>query len=272
GRAGNGVSGVGVSVEELDCVRRTGHECVVNVLPRDDAAEGNHTVGHGFGERNEVGCHSEALCAEVLSDTTKARDDFIEYEQYAVARTDVAESVQVAVRRNDYAGGALHGLYYHRRDGVCPMLLDEFAELVSEMRAPGGLSFAEAHFSGVIGMREMVDVRHHQRCEHRAVVRDTTDGRTTDSNSMVAAFAADDSRALYIAPNAVVRDGDLQCRVDGLGAGVREKYAIQTRRCPACDACRELEGAGMAYLKSRGIVQGRHLALDRFHDLRMAVT
>src|SRR5262249_30672510 len=160
-------------------------------------------VGDGLGEGNEIGRYAEPLRAEARSNTTKAGNDFIEDEQYAVSRADLSQSLKVAARRNDYTRRALHGLHDHRCDGVGSVPCSKVFQFVGKMRTPGRLSFGEAHFRSVVSMWKVVDGRQHERGEHGTVVCNPAHRRPADSDSMVAALAANQSCTTDIAADAM---------------------------------------------------------------------
>ena len=88
---------------------------------------------------------------------------------------------------------------------------------------------------------------------------------------MVAALAADQAEAPGFAARTVVRQCDLQCAVDRLGARVGEEHALEPLGRDRGEALGELERDRVAHLESRREIHLRRLALDRLHNLRPAV-
>ena len=72
---------------------------------------------------------------------------------------------------------------------------DQIFQLVGQVRTPGRLSFGEAHFRSIVGMRKMIDGRHHERGEHGAVVWKTAHRGATDLDCRYTALAADQACA-----------------------------------------------------------------------------
>ena len=86
-------------MEELDLVGwGSVDDRLVNSSIHGDRAHRDGTIGDGFGNRQEVGPHAEALGCEGLAGPAKAADHFLDDEQDAVRRSDCAQTFQIALR------------------------------------------------------------------------------------------------------------------------------------------------------------------------------
>src|SRR5262249_34528421 len=112
GRARDRVRRVGVAVRELEHVlgAARGHERVVDRLRRDDAAERLYAVRDLLGEVEKVGRDAERLGAGVRADAAEPGDDLVEDQKDVVLGADLAQALEVALRRRDDAPGAGHRL------------------------------------------------------------------------------------------------------------------------------------------------------------------
>ena len=95
---------VGIAVEQLDDVFGALHERFVHRLAGDHGSHGDAAVGEALGECHQVRSNAELLGGERRAGTPEAGDDFVEYQQDAVAVADLADALQVALRRNQHAG------------------------------------------------------------------------------------------------------------------------------------------------------------------------
>jgi hypothetical protein len=117
---------------------------------------------------------------------------------------------------------------------------------------------------------QVIDALQH-RAEVLAVVDHAADGNSAEADPVVAALAADEACARTFAAHAVVGDRNLQRRVHGLGAGVREEHAVEALGRDLHQRVRELERDGVAHLERRCVVHHRNLFRDRLGDFLAAV-
>jgi hypothetical protein len=122
----------------------------------------------------------------------------------------------------------------------------------------------------VVGVRQVVDARQ-LRAEELAVVHHAADRDAAEAHAVVAALAADEPRARSLAANAVVGERDLERRIDGLGARVREEDVIESLGQPVDDLVGEAERRRVAHLEGRRVVHLRDLPAHRLGDLLAAV-
>ena len=159
-------------------------------------------------------------------------DHLVEDEQDAVLLRDLAQALQVALRRDEHAGRAGHGLDDHRGDGGGVVQRDQALELVGEVRALLGLPARER-----VLLRQCVCGRWStpaiMRAEHLAVGDDAAHRDAAEAHAVVAALAADEARARAFAAHALVGERDLQRGVDGLGARVAEEDVVERVRARA---------------------------------------
>ena len=86
------------------------------------------------------GSHVEFLRGERRAGAPEARDDFVEDQQDAVLVADLAQSLEITLRRQHDAGGAGDGLDDDRGDGRRIVQRHQAFEIVGELRrrAPAG--------------------------------------------------------------------------------------------------------------------------------------
>ena len=117
-------------MEKLNHVLGAVHEGIVNLVGDQHAAKRNHATGDPFRKRHEIGHHAESVRRKHFADSSKTRNDFIEYEQNAMARAYVPDSLKVANRRHDHTAGALHRFDHHGSDRRCVMQGDQALEII----------------------------------------------------------------------------------------------------------------------------------------------
>ena len=140
-------------------------------------------------------------------------------------------------------------------------------EFLGEVPAPGWLAFAIRHLLKIPGVRKMIGAWNHDPGEGLAVGRDAAHCDATKADAMVAALAADQTRALAFAARAMVGDRNLQGRIDGFRAGVREKDAVHAGRHHLRDARGGFKGERVRHLESRREIHLGHLAAHGLDDL-----
>ena len=120
-------------------------------------------------------------------------------------------------------------------------------------------------------MAQMVHARQ-QIAEGLAVIGHAADGNAAKAGAVIAALAADQHRARSLAAGAVIGERDLERTVHGFGAGIGEKYMVETGRRERGDFLRRLECLGMPHLKGGREVELVELGLHRVDDFRASVT
>mmetsp|Transcript_6064 Transcript_6064/g.24216 ORF Transcript_6064/g.24216 Transcript_6064/m.24216 type:complete len:373 (+) Transcript_6064:1199-2317(+) len=265
GGAGQRVGRVGVAVKELDQVLGPGHEGVVDLLLREDRAHRHAAVGDALGHGHQVGRDAEGLRAERVAGAAEAGDDLIEDQQDAVLVADLAQPLQIALRRNQHAGGAGHRLDDDGGDGRGVVQRHEALQVVGKLGAVLGHADRERIARRVMRVADVVHAGQ-QAAEHLAVGHHAADRDAAEVHAVVAALAADEPGAARLAAHAVVGDGHLQGGLDRLGAGVGEEHAVQPGRSDGCQPFGQLEGLGVGHLEGRRKVQLGRLLLDGLHD------
>ena len=90
---------VSIAVEELDRLLRPVHEGVVDGLAHHHPAHRHRAGRHPLGEGDHVGLNAIALGGERRAETAEPGDDLVEDEQDAVLVADLAQPLQIALRR-----------------------------------------------------------------------------------------------------------------------------------------------------------------------------
>ncbi|VTQ25430.1 Uncharacterised protein [Pseudomonas aeruginosa] len=258
--------GVGVAVAELHRVlgQRLVHEGVVDLAAGDHRAHRHGAVGDLLGDVHQVRGDAEVLGAAVGAQAAEGGDHLVEDQQDVVLVADLAQALQVADRRYQYAGGAGHRLDDHRGDVRGVVQFDQLEQLVGQLDAAGlGHPAGERH-ARLQGVRQVVDV--HQLAEHLAVAADPAEAGAGDVDPVVAAGAADQLGLLRLAFQAPVGAGHLDRGVGALGAGTGQEHVVQFAWQQPGDLLGQLEGQRMAVLEARRVVEGTELASHRLLD------
>ncbi|MNS81773.1 hypothetical protein D3C72_1154950 [compost metagenome] len=261
-------------MEELDHVLgRVGlHHRVVELVAADHAAQRNHAVGHALGEVQHVGHHAEIVRREVGAHAPEAGDDLVEDQQDAVLVADLAQALQIALRRQVPAGRTGHRLH-DDRGHVARVVQRQDAgfELDQRVFGPHRLRVVDVGMvHRVVDEAHVVHARQKGRAEHLAVARNAAHRHAAEAHAVVALLAADEHVAVALAARAVVGQRHLHRGVGGLGARVAEQHLVQVARGQRGDHFGRLEGLVVADLEGGGVVQRVQLLLDRLVD-RLAV-
>src|SRR3979409_2327818 len=101
--------------------------------------------------------------------------------------------------------------------------------------APG-----EGLLLAVIGVGKVIDAGQ-QRSEHLAVVDDAADRRAAETDTVIAALAADQAAAGALALDLMIGERDLERGIGGLRSGIAEENVIEPGRRQLGDAACEFE-------------------------------
>ncbi|MEY9923331.1 hypothetical protein ABIF99_009646 [Bradyrhizobium japonicum] len=183
---------------------------------------------------------------------------------------DLAQALEIALRRRQHRGRARHRLDDDGRDRLGAMQGHQTLEIVGELGAMLRLILGEGVAGEVMGVADVVDARQQGR-EGAAVGDHAADRGAAEADAVIAALAADQAGAARLAVGAVIGERDLQRGVDRLGAGVGEEDAVEALRRDLGQTLGEVECQRMAHLERRSEVQRHQLPLDRGGDLLAAV-
>ena len=270
GRTRDRVRRVRVAVRKLEHVfgAAGGHERVVDVLLRDHGAERLRAVGHLLRDVQDVRRHAERFRARQRAGAAEARDDLVEDQQDVVRGADLAQALQIALRRHDDARRARERLDDHRRDVRRVVQRDQVEQAIGQL----GAVFRHAARERVLReLRVRQEIGVDALAEQLAVRPDAADRDAAEVHAVVALLAADQARLGALALRAPVRARQLQRRIGRFRARTREEHVVEAGRRQVLDLVRELERLRVAVLERRRVVELRDLAAHRFGDLGAAV-
>ena len=271
GGGGQRVGRIGIAVKELDAAGRAVDDGVVHFAAHGDGARGHGGVAHALGHGDQVGCDAEEFGRSGGAQAAVGGDDFVKNQQDAVLGRNFAQLFQVALGRDQHAGGAGHGLDDHGGDGGRVVQRDDALQFVGQVGAPGGLALGIGVLLQVVGVGQVVHGGQQRAGEGLAVGRDAADRDAAKAHAVVAALAANQAGTLAFAAGAVIGQGDLQGGVDGLGTRVGEEDTVQALRHEAGHGGGGFEGQRVAQLEARGVVHDAGLAGNRIDDFLAAV-
>ncbi len=262
------MAGVGIAVEQLDgAATLVGAvaQRVINALAAEHRAHRHDAVGDPLGHGDQVRHDVEVLGGEAAAQPAEAGDDLVEDQQDAVPVADFAQALQVALGRDQHAGGPGHRLDDDRRDGLAAMQRAQPLQIVGQVRAPLRLAARIGLLLQVEGVAQVVAAG--QLGEDPAVVDDAADRDAAEADPVVAALAPDQAPALTLAAGPVVGQRDLQGAVHRFRAGVGEEdMVVGAVRGHLHQLVGKLEGDGMAELEAGRVVEPRDLALHRLDN------
>lgn len=191
------------------------------------SAHRHHAVGQTLGAGDDVRQHAELVGRPVRAQAAEAGDHLVEDQQDAVAVADFAQAPQIALGRDQHAGGAGHRLDDDGGDGGWVVQgQDARFQFVGELGAMLRLAAAEGVARQIMGAAQMV----HRRQGHRkmlAVAGHAAHRDATEVDTVIAALAADQLDAGGVAAHAVVSHRHLQRGVHRLRTGADEEGLAQ---------------------------------------------
>ena len=181
-----------------------------------------------------------------------------------------AQPLQIALRRRQHAGRARHRLDDDGGDGLGAMQRHQPLEIVGEFGAMRRQVLRERIAGEIMGVADMIDAGQMGR-ECTAVVDHAADRHAAEADAVIAALAADQTRARRLTGGALIGERDLQRGVDRFRARIGEEDTIESFRRDLGQPLGEIERNGVAHLERRREVQGHQLTLDGRGDLAAAM-
>src|SRR5262249_39217267 len=105
----------------------------------------------------------------------ETRDDFVEDQENAVFVADLADPLQIALRRNQHAGRAGDRLDDHGGDGGCVVQGGQSFELLRKLRTMSGLAARVRVPREVMRVSEVIYTRQQRGGPHLPVADDAPD-------------------------------------------------------------------------------------------------
>jgi hypothetical protein len=258
-------------VEQLDDVFRPAHELVVDVVTHHDAAHRDGARRDALGERDHVRHHAKALGSEGVAETAEPGDHLVEDQQDAMLVAQLAQPLEVALRRRQHAGRTGHRLNDNGGDGGGIMQRHHALKLVGQVHAPFGLTLGVGLLSAVVGVRQVISARQ-QRAKPLAVGDHAAHRNAAEAHTMITALTADHAGARGFTARTVIGERHLQGGVAGFRAGVGEERIVQVTRRQHGKARGQFENLRVAVLEGRREIELGSLLLDGVDDRLAAMT
>ena len=207
----------------------------------------------------------EALAAEVVAEPAHRADHLVGDHQHVVAVADLAHPLEVALRRDEAAAGVLDRLEDHRGDGLRAL---EFDPLLDRVGRPERVAILGPAVDVGVGD---VAAAGGERLELGAQLGDPGRRERPERGAVVGDLTGDHLVLLAFAEHPVVVAGELQRRLDRLGAAVGEEDAVEVGRGERGEPRRELDRPRVRVAPERVEVELLDLAGGGFAELGAAV-
>ena len=204
-----------------------------------------------FAKVTMSGVDAEGVCGEIVAQPAESCDHLVEDEQDSVRATDFAYLFKVSFRRNEHARRACDGLYKDGGDGIAAVGFAEPFEIEREVCAFLRLSSLEGSFARV----RVADERHvrQREAEGLAVAHHARQRGSSHIDTVVGAFARDESAAVSVSFGAVVGERHFHGGIDRFGARVGEEGVIDRLRQHARQGFGEGEADRVSCLEGGGV-------------------
>ena len=202
-------------MEKLDQAFRPGHEGVVNIVFNEHRPHRHHAIGQPLGGGHDVGHHIEILSRERRAQAPEPGDDFVKNQQNAVGVANLAQALQIALGRDQHAGGTSHRLDDDsgNRRGVVQFYhpLQIVGKFSAVFRHPAGKRVA----LDIMGVANVVGAGKHC-AEHFAVGADAAHRDAAEIGAVIAALAPDQPGSGTLTAHPVIGQRHFQGGVDRL--------------------------------------------------------
>ena len=239
----------------------------MNLAAGEHRAHRHGAVGDALGRRHQIGRDAEIIGGERRAEPAEAGDDFVEDQEDAVLVAQLAQPLQIALRRRQHAGRAGDRLDDDGGDGFGAMQRHQPFEIVGEFGAVSRHLLGEGVAGEIVGVADMIDARQ-MGGESTAVVDHAADRHAAEADAVIAALAADQAGAGRLTGGALIGERDLQRGVGRFRARIGEEDAIKSLRRDRGQSFGEIERNRMTHLERGREVERHQLTLDGGGDLR----
>ena len=249
------------------------HHGVVNAVRANHAAQRNHAVGHALGKVQHVGHHAVKVSAKVAAQPAKAGDHLVKNQQNAVLVANLAQPLDVALRRHIPACAAR---YWLNDDGgnVAGVMQRQNAvfKFGQQVFCPYRLFAMDVGVTRMFRVQRVMDKPHvvHPRQQRRAVNlavgRYAAHTHAAKAHAVIAALATNEHIAVALAACPVVSQRHLERCVGRLAAGVAKQHLVQVARRHGGNHVGGDKGLVIAGLKGGGVVERVELLFDGLVD------
>ena len=220
---------VGIAVEEIDSLLRRGiDDRLVDVLSNTNGTHRNGTVRHRLCHRDHIRLDFVGIGAKRIACSSEASNDFVKDQENAVFVANLAQAFQIPLRRQI------------RPDRTADRLNDAGGNRVTAIRITETLKIFRQFNSvrtfvprilvlGNVGMTHMDDTRDTETV-HFAVFHHASDGKSAKVDTVIAFLASNKPEALPFAFYTVIKQRNLQGRLNGFGTRTAVEDVIQVAR------------------------------------------
>src|SRR5829696_1362645 len=189
---------------------------------------------YAFGEARHIREHVESLDTEPLAEPAEGTDDGVGDQKDTVFVTDLTHPLPVIRRRHEAPSGVLYGLQ------------DDGGDRLRRAELDGLLDGVGSSFRVLLRIRYVVEALE-QWLEGSLERRQPRHGECAHGGAVVGDLARDNLVALGLATGLVVLPGQLDDRLDGLGARGDEEGGVEVSRSYPGDPGRKLQAPRMVH-------------------------
>ena len=233
-------------------------------------AAGHGAVGDALGGRHQVRRDAEIICRERRPEAAEAGDHLVEDQEDAVLGAELAQPLQIALRRRQHRGRTRHRLDDDGGDRIGAMQRHHPLDIVGEFSAVVRLILRKRIAREIMGVTDVIDSRQMGR-KGAAVRHHAADRHTAEADAVIAALAADQARPRSLSDGALIGERDLQRGIDGLRTRIGEEDAVEPLRRDLGEPLGEIERQRMAHVERGREVEVRQLPFDGGGDLAAAM-
>jgi len=199
---------------------------VIDVRGTEHGAHRDDARGEALGRCYQIRRHAEEIRRKRRSETSEPGDDLIEDQENAVVGADLAQPLQVVLRRYQDASRASDRLDDNRGNGRRIVQLDDADQVFGVFCAVFRHAAGECIALRIVGMAHVVNAGQHCS-EGSAVGDDAADRDTAKPGAVIAALAADQACTCALSDGALIGQSNLQRRVDAFGPGIGEEDMVK---------------------------------------------
>ncbi len=235
-----------------------------------DAADRLIARGQALGDGHQVGLEVVILRSEPGAEAAESGDDLVDDQQDAALGADALDLRPIAVRRDDYAAGALDGFGDEGGD----VALADFVDLALERLRGLAAELGRIHVgcaAEVVGLFDVLDAGDREVALGMHGLHAAQAGAGHGA-AVIGVIARNDHLLVGLAQQLPVVAHHAQHGVVGVRAGAGEEHVVHVRRRDFGQQLRQLDGRRVAALEEVVVVgQFLHLPVGGFRQFLAAV-
>ena len=215
-------------MKQLDPGGRGVAHGIVDFAPHRHSPHRHRRVGQTFGHRDQIGRDAKPFGRGCLAHPAERGDHFIEDQHDAVHIANIAQPLEIALRRDQHAGRSGHRFNNHRGDGFRAVQRHQPLKIIGKFGAVGRQPARPGVAIKIVGVAHVIDPGQ-QGSELAPVAHDPANRDPAKAHPVIAALAPDQTGPRALSARTLIGQRDLQRGIDAFGSGIGKEDPVKPR-------------------------------------------